>query len=259
MGTWGAGILDSDLALDVKSAYRERVANGAGAEKAVRELVREWREGFDDHEDGGVMWLALADAAWDAGRLTPALKKRALAILRSPSSVEPFAHDARLLEERRRAIGGLEKKLAKKPPAPKRIPRTKKRVTELKEGELLVYTLPSRHKALLWVAKVTEDKGGAIVVLELLDWVKKSVPTDAQLRALKLPARLTRIAYDPWGRMPAWFWAVDLARRVDPGQRYFVWPEKFVPTKKNEKGFGPIVSLGPDLEKAVAWELGIRP
>jgi hypothetical protein len=77
MGTWGPGVLDSDLALDVREAFRERVAEGADGARAVRELTAEWRSTFEDPEDGAVAWLALADAAWEAGRLPAGLKKKA--------------------------------------------------------------------------------------------------------------------------------------------------------------------------------------
>jgi hypothetical protein len=70
MGTWGAGIMDSDLALDVRAEFRERVANGQRREAAARSLVRDWRSGFEDREDGAAMWLALAYAAWEAGSVS---------------------------------------------------------------------------------------------------------------------------------------------------------------------------------------------
>jgi hypothetical protein len=145
MGTWGAGFFDCDLALDCREALRERFARGADGARAARDLVREWRESFDDPEDGAVLWLALADAAWEAGRL----------------------------------------------------------------------------------------------------------------RALDPPARLTRIAYDPWGHMPVWFYVTDLARKADPGRRYYVWPEKHAPKRAVERGFGPITTLGAPLEGLIARELGI--
>jgi hypothetical protein len=256
MGTWGPGILDSDLALDVKHAFRQRVAAGADGALAVRELVRAWRSGFDDREDGAAMWLALADVAWDAGRLPPSLGRRALAIARSRSALEPFELGG-LGAERRAVLARFAAKLVKPPPAPKRIALSKQRTTELAVGDLVVYTLPTGHKALLWVVRVSVDKGGATPVLELLDFVGKRVPTAAELRARELAARLTRIAYDPWGRLPAWFYVLDLARRIDPGQRYFIWPEKYAPKRKLVDGMGPLTRLGAPLEALLAAELGI--
>jgi hypothetical protein len=130
MGTWGAGIFDSDLALDVRHELRERIARGADGAKAARDLVHEWKAGFDDREDGHVMWLALAEAAWDAGRLPPSVKKRALAILRGPGCLTPFdLAGPKALAARRAEVDRLIRKLQRAPPAPKRIARSKKRVT----------------------------------------------------------------------------------------------------------------------------------
>jgi hypothetical protein len=254
VGTWGAGIFDSDLALDVRHAFRERVARGADGAKAARELLAEWKAGFDDRDDGHVLWLALAEAAWDAGRLAPSVKKRAVAILASPSAVMSF-EGTTLFAKRRAEIARLGRKLAKPPPAPKRITPAKKRDTELAPGDLVVYTLRSGHRALLWVVEMLEDKGGRSPTLELLDWKGKRVPTADALRALRLRPRLGRVAHEPWGHLPAWFEVLDLARKHDPGGRYYIWPEKFVPSYERAKGMGPLIRLGPELEEAIAFEL----
>jgi hypothetical protein len=250
--------MDSDLALDVRAEFRERVANGQSAEAAARSLVRDWGTGFEDREDGATMWLALADAAWETGSLPASVKKKALALAGDPATIEPFALGG-LGAARRAALAKLVAKLGKKPPAPKRILRRKKRETELTVGDLVVYTLPTGHKALLWGVVILIDKGGATPELELLDFVGKRVPTAKELRRRALPARLTKVAYVPWGRLPARFYVFDLAQKNDPGQRYYVWPEKYAPKRKiAERGMGPFTRLGPELEGQIMDELGVR-
>jgi hypothetical protein len=110
---------------------------------------------------------------------------------------------------------------------------------------------------LLWVVRIFEDKGGALPVLELLDFKGKRLPTAKELAKTSLPARLTKIAYDPWGRLPARFYVADLAKKTDPGQRYWVWPEKYAPKREiAERGMGPFTQLGPELERLIMRELG---
>jgi hypothetical protein len=58
--------------------------------------------------------------------------------------------------------------------------------------------------------------------------------------------------------MPAWFYVFDLARKTDPGRRWYTWPEKYRPRRAVVKGFGPLTEVGPRLEALLAGELGLR-
>jgi hypothetical protein len=253
MGAWGAGIFDGDLACEVRDAFIDRIGNGQTPAAATRAMFTGWKDAFADPEDGPVMWLALAEAQWDLGRLQPPVLKQARRVLRDGSGLGTF--DGKWLVKRRAELERLEAKLARKLPAPKRIPRRKLRETQLRPGDLFAFALPRRKRALLWVVKLSVDKGGACPVLELLDWKGTKPPALAAIRSL--PARRTRLSYDPWGQLPAWFYVLDFARRVDPGGQYVLLAKGFKPKRKLVDGFGPLAHLEQRFVANVQRELGL--
>src|SRR5262245_12673474 len=108
MGTWGTGIFDSDLACDLRNAYRDLVGDGAAA--ASKRIQRDWAGGFGDPEDGPVLLLALAEAQWDAGRVDAKVRARALKLIEKGGAAGDFSGE--LAAKRARELARLHKKLA---------------------------------------------------------------------------------------------------------------------------------------------------
>ena len=67
VGAWGVGIFDDDTAGDVRAEFQKLVEVGLGPGDAVGRLMREYREGLADPDDGPVVCLALACLLLDAG------------------------------------------------------------------------------------------------------------------------------------------------------------------------------------------------
>src|SRR5687768_16684348 len=91
MGTWGTGIFDDDAAADVRDDWREAVLEGLSSEDATARLVGAYSELIDDPEEGPVFWIALAAAQHRMGRLLPAVRDRALALIDAGADVARFA------------------------------------------------------------------------------------------------------------------------------------------------------------------------
>jgi len=83
VGAWGAGIFDDDVALDVRDAWEDALADGASPAEASRRLSRAFSEHIADTDDGPIFWLALASLQLEAGALEPEVAQRAR------SSVQP--------------------------------------------------------------------------------------------------------------------------------------------------------------------------
>ncbi len=68
MGAWGPGIFSDDTALDIKGDYRELLEDQVPEEEAMRRVIAEYAH-LNDEEH--VLWLALAAAQSQLGRLAP--------------------------------------------------------------------------------------------------------------------------------------------------------------------------------------------
>ena len=69
MGAWGTGLYSSDLALDIKDDYIDRLKRGESNEEITQSLINEYQEIINDPEDALEFWFALADIQWKYGRL----------------------------------------------------------------------------------------------------------------------------------------------------------------------------------------------
>jgi hypothetical protein len=67
VGTWGVGVFDDDLALDVQRGFRELIAAGFSSEEATQRLLAEY-EFEDDPSEIQAGWIALAVTQWKTGR-----------------------------------------------------------------------------------------------------------------------------------------------------------------------------------------------
>ena len=120
MGTWGTGIFQDDVALDIKDSYTERVRKGEDGERVTADLIAEYQSEFDEPDTKAVFWLALADTQWKLGRLEPEVKERALQCIRDGSELERWeSATAADYRARKRALSALEERLMTPQPAKK--------------------------------------------------------------------------------------------------------------------------------------------
>ena len=71
VGAWGTGIFDGDTAADVRDDWREALLDGLEPEAATARVLERHRDALRDADDEVVVWLALAAAQAQAGRLLP--------------------------------------------------------------------------------------------------------------------------------------------------------------------------------------------
>lgn len=120
MGTWGAGIFQDDVALDIKDSYTERVRKGEDGEIITADLIAEYQGEFDDPDTKNVFWLALADTQWKLGRLEAEVKERALQCIRDGSELKRWESTTPAnYRARKKALSVLENRLMTPQPAKK--------------------------------------------------------------------------------------------------------------------------------------------
>jgi hypothetical protein len=154
VGAWGTGLYQDDDALDLRDRWRELRSVGFDARDVARTIVEE----FGTSSDGEtVLWLALADLAWRAGRLTPDLRRRALRIIEQGRDLERW-DDPRHRRARARVLAGLARTLASRMPAPR--PPKPAHPCDWRPGELIVWGLADGGSAVLRVVSFDPKWGG---------------------------------------------------------------------------------------------------
>lgn len=125
VGTWSTAIFGDDYAADVRQQYLALLAEGVEADEASRRMIEEHVGEEPDPDEEPVFWLALAATSWEYGRLQPEVRARALEVIASPGTLEPWGEAQR--GRRKAVLAALEKKLRSPQPRPKR-PRARQPV-----------------------------------------------------------------------------------------------------------------------------------
>jgi hypothetical protein len=125
MGTWSAEVLGDDVALDVREALLERLANGEDGNQASAGVLRDFESELADVDYGPVIWFALAATQWEYGCLQDDVKARALAAIDDDGTQARWTGPERA--KRKKSLATLAKKLHSPQPKAKR-PRRKRPV-----------------------------------------------------------------------------------------------------------------------------------
>ncbi|MGJ8637019.1 MAG: DUF4259 domain-containing protein [Phycisphaerales bacterium] len=194
MGTWGAGIFDSDTALDIEAEFRDMMGEGVGVEDAVKKLIEDWDPENDIEDEGAEFWLALAAVQVKAGRLTEMVKKRALEIIESEAGVAGFERDCpELVPARKRAIKRLEKRILGRQKKPTKIKKPFVDEIEWEVGDGLAYQLPSGKWTGLKVRKIERTPKYQEALYVVLDVYQEAVPSVEDFESAQpLPTKYTK-------------------------------------------------------------------
>jgi hypothetical protein len=126
MGTWSEDIFGNDMACDVRDAYRERIAAGDDAATALKRVKREMAMPSLDADEKRTVWIALAAAQQEAGKVAEDVRAAALKAIawcelpdRDP---EQFPFGLETLVKLREKLGGKPPLKSAKPPKPKVLP-----------------------------------------------------------------------------------------------------------------------------------------
>jgi hypothetical protein len=188
MGSWSTGVFGNDLASGVREEYREFLEDGASDAEALQKVLRGFADDLDDPDNGTCFWTGLAAAQMELGRLDPAVRDRAVAVIEAGGDLHMwdetgFANTRRavLAKLRGRLLG--PQKAAVKIRAPRRIP------CPVQAGDVFLLTLEDGRKARLRTVAVKSHRLGDIPTVEMIDDRGR-------------PYRLFQLTDDP--RMTAW-------------------------------------------------------
>jgi hypothetical protein len=188
MGAWGTAIFSNDTACDVRDTYRGLLEDGVSDADAMSRVITEFAD--LDPDEAHELWLALAAIQTQLGRLDDTVRDRALAIIDSGQGLELWAEaGTRELAARKTAYAKLQTKLTGPQPSSKKVRRSWRHVTDLKQGDVLARTHDDGSVALFRVAKIETSRVQVAPILERLEWHGPGLPTDRQVESLA-PAKI---------------------------------------------------------------------
>jgi hypothetical protein len=191
MGSWGVGLYQNDVGLDVQGTYRDcRKMGFRGGELAA--IVRESAAIGDSPagEDEIVGYLALADLLWKDGALPAAMRDTALRLIKAPSLVEQF-EDARDRKKQAAMLAALAQRLDAPQPAkaaPAKPPYIEQ--CDFGIGEIIAYPHPEGQWTLLRVIAYWTRFRGRSPICEVLDREPGPLPAPAALAGISFKKRV---------------------------------------------------------------------
>jgi hypothetical protein len=114
MGSWGPGIFDDDLAVDVWAAFERELEGGADAKLATLGVLRRFAGALKDYDDGPTVYLALAALQLEHDSLQPDIKDIALRLISTGQALggwDEGPDNSPDLIERTQVLNDLRKKL----------------------------------------------------------------------------------------------------------------------------------------------------
>jgi hypothetical protein len=83
MGSWGVGIFDDDLALDINQEYEEIFVAEQSHETTTSILIDRYDDSLEDEDESAVFWLAIAEVQISHRALSERVKVNSLEIIDS--------------------------------------------------------------------------------------------------------------------------------------------------------------------------------
>lgn len=183
MGTWGAGIFDSDTGLDIRDDFRDLMGEGVPVDEAVAQLIEEY-DPEDCEEEAVDFWYALAATQVQTGRLTEQVKNRALELIKAGAGLDVFAQECpEELPARKRAIKRLEKRILGPQKKPTKIKKPFVDEIEWEVGDGLAYQLPSGKWTGFKLLEISYRTKNPEVFYEILDLYSDTEPTPEEMRS----------------------------------------------------------------------------
>lgn len=81
MGTWGTGIFEDDLALDVKAFYTDTQKQGMSVAEGTRETQKRFASSLTDPDERSTVLIALAACQKEQGTIDPVVQNNVRAIV----------------------------------------------------------------------------------------------------------------------------------------------------------------------------------
>ena len=172
MGTWGTGIYQNDVSLDVKDAYMMKLKSGKSDEKALQEILEEMKIESEDDDCKYDFIFALADTLWKSGRLTEDIKNKALQMIEE-DKLSGRWHPEKIRKNRVKILDNLKMKIESQMPMRKKISVHKPYSLGWNDGDVYYFQIKNKvenyEEYVDWYVLLYVDK------IKKKDWIVKGV------------------------------------------------------------------------------------
>ncbi|MFD2718863.1 hypothetical protein ACFST9_09060 [Hymenobacter monticola] len=145
MGTWNTAIDGNDTFLDIYQDFFDLYNQGKDPIEVSKQIVKDYKESFDDYDDRNNSLFGLALAQWETKSLDPILYKQVKEIIEAGSDLEAWeGSDIKYLEKRKAALDKFLIKISTEKEKPKRRAKPKFDFTTL---ELVKLAAPDHKKS----------------------------------------------------------------------------------------------------------------
>src|SRR5207245_3714660 len=104
MGTWGYGIFENDVAVDVRLMFEDEIDGGSSVEEATKHVLAECVDYLEDMDDSVQAWLALASLQLEQGSVQDPIRKKALEVIEQGADLERWHEAGTEAVEARRGV-----------------------------------------------------------------------------------------------------------------------------------------------------------
>lgn len=181
MGAWGTAVFSNDTSSDVRSEFRDLVADGLDAKAGTDRLVASYKPGTGG-EDPSDFWLGLALAQHRLGRLLPEVYEQAVLAAQQEDMGRWEPEDR---AKRARAVEKALRELAQPQPEPKPVRKEPESHTGLVRGQHFLYEFAKGRRVLFRVQGIQDGTSPRLTLLRWQD--SEPVPTGDALLALSPP------------------------------------------------------------------------
>jgi hypothetical protein len=189
VGTWGTGIFSDDTAADVRGEWREALMDGLADDEATARVLAQFADVLDDPDDGVIVWLALAAAQMQTGRLQEDVRDRALSLIAAGGDVDRWREASeRSARQRAKVLQSLAEKLRGPQRTPTTLRRPRPTLSPLDVGDVVRIRGTEGGAGLFVVVDHSEayPPGSTEPVVAALLWDGREVPDDPELGRLPL-------------------------------------------------------------------------
>jgi hypothetical protein len=179
MGTWGTGLLQDDLALDVRGVFVDQLKAGADIDAATRQVLATFTESLRDSDEAPVVWLVLAHQQWTYGAVSPEALSRVREHVKTGSGLDLWREQGtELLARRQQVLNRFLSTIEHPNPRPKRAPRFIVRAPKFAPGDCLAVKLSDgRYTAALVLAADHSRPEYGMNLIGELNFLSESPPT----------------------------------------------------------------------------------
>ncbi|MDR2022797.1 MAG: hypothetical protein LBQ71_05990 [Hungatella sp.] len=193
MGTWNADIFGNDLALDLKSGFREYIIDGKTPHEARLLLQKDFSidaniEPREAHE----FWLALSAIQHELGRLEEEVKQKSITIIDGGENIQDWAElgaSPENLKKRKMVLLKLKETLLSSQPPAKQLKKPPQSITPYQIGDVMYYRHTNGKYYLFVVYQHSKGKNSLNAYMHLLDAVFYSKEQFINRKLDKIPLR----------------------------------------------------------------------